>query len=203
MKYFFVALIGLVAVWIVVLGVQGDRHASRPWQWLNEMDQQQKFKPQSESGFYADGRSARMPIPGTIPTSKPVEQDYLLTGTIGNQWGDGIPVPVTMDLLRRGQERYTINCAVCHGTYGNGQGITTKYGLTGVANLLQDNYRKMTDGEIFNTIGNGKGQMMGYGGNLVPADRWAIVTYVRVLQKAQAATLEDVPASDLNKLGAP
>ncbi len=203
MKHFFIALLVLAVVGFFFLGLPGQLHQSRPWQWLNEMDQQQKLKPQQESSFFADGRGARMPIPGTVHTGKPVDNEYALTGAMGTQWGDGIPIPVTRELMQRGQERYNINCAVCHGAHGDGQGITTKYGLIGVANLLQNNYQKMADGEIFNTIGNGKGQMMGYGGNLVPEDRWAIVCYIRALQRSQNSSLQDVPSSQLNKLGAP
>jgi mono/diheme cytochrome c family protein len=203
MKYFFLSVVVLAIIFVAVMGFQGDKRQARPWQWLNEMDQQQKVTFQQESKFFADGRSARLPIPGTVHHGLPTDQEYLLTGMMNGQWGDGIPVPVTAGLMARGQERYGIYCAVCHSTLGNGQGVTSKYGLNGAANLLLENYRKMADGEIFNTIGMGKGQMLGLAANIVPEDRWAIVAYIRALQRSQNGTMADVPEAEKSKLGAP
>ena len=81
-------------------------------------------------------------------------------------WGTGIPVEVTPELMARGQERFTINCQVCHGGTGSGNGVTSKYGLNGIANYHDDKYLKMADGEIFNTITNGHNTMLGYGANV-------------------------------------
>jgi len=88
-------------------------------------------------------------------------------------------------LIARGQEAYTINCMVCHGATGYGNGITTLYGLAGVASYHQDKYRTMNDGEIYNTITNGKQSMSSYGHQVKVQDRWAIVAYLRVLQYSQ------------------
>ena len=119
--------------------------------------------------------------------------DYLNTGKMGDQWGTGLPLPVTAELLRRGQKEFTINCAVCHGATGQGNGITSKYGLLGIANYHQDKYRQMADGQIFNTITHGYNTMMAYGDKVTVKDRWAIIAYIRALQKSQDARLEDVP----------
>jgi mono/diheme cytochrome c family protein len=104
-----------------------------------------------------------------------------------------MPVAITMKLLARGQERYGIHCAVCHGATGIGNGITTQYGMVGVATFHDDRLRKMADGEIFNTISNGKGIMQPYGSQVPPLDRWAIIAYLRALQRSQQATVADVP----------
>lgn len=88
-------------------------------------------------------------------------------------------------LLARGQEAYSVNCSVCHGAVGNGKGITTIYGMAGVANYHADKYREMADGEIYNTITNGKQSMSSYGHQVKVQDRWAIVAYLRVLQYTQ------------------
>jgi cytochrome c len=159
-------------------------------------------KAQKPSDFFADGQGARMPIPGTVPTVVPVDHpsgDYFFTGAIGAKWGDGIPVTVNLALLKRGQEKYTINCAVCHGATGGGNGITSQYGLVGIANYHLEMYRTMADGQIFNTISKGKGQMMGYASNIPPEDRWAIVAYIRALQRSQFATVADVPENERSK----
>jgi mono/diheme cytochrome c family protein len=119
--------------------------------------------------------------------------DYFNTGKMGDQWGTGIPLSVTRELMERGQQRFNITCAMCHGASAAGNGITKQYGLATVVSLQDDRIRKMSDGEIFNTITNGKNTMMPYGPNIVVADRWAIITYLRALQRSQRAAIGDVP----------
>lgn len=126
--------------------------------------------------------------------------DYFNTGKMGNNWGTGIPVPVTEQLMQRGQQRFNINCSVCHGPTAAGNGVAKQFGLNTVATLQDDRIRKMADGEIFNTITNGKNTMMSYGGNVPVADRWAIIAYLRALQRSQNAAAADVPPEELAKL---
>jgi cytochrome c len=102
--------------------------------------------------------------------------------------------------MERGRERYTINCAMCHGGTGSGDGITSKYGLVGAASYHTDRLRKMSDGELFNVITNGKGQMMGYGYNILIDDRWRIVMYIRALQHAENAAPTDASADEQQQL---
>ena len=121
--------------------------------------------------------------------------DYYNTGKMEDQWGTGLPpqVPVTMELLKHGQKEFQINCAVCHGATGQGNGITSKYGLLSIANYHQDKYRQMADGQMFNTITNGYNTMMAYGDKVTVKDRWAIISYIRALQRSQYAKISDVP----------
>jgi mono/diheme cytochrome c family protein len=126
--------------------------------------------------------------------------DYYNTGKMGNNWGTGLPVPVTEQLMQRGQQRFNINCSVCHGFTAAGNGIAKQYGLNTVATLQDERIRKMADGEIFNTITNGKNTMMSYGGNVPVGDRWAIIAYLRALQRSQNAGAADVPPEELAKL---
>ena len=105
--------------------------------------------------------------------------------------------------MRRGQQRFNINCSVCHGLTAAGNGMAKQYGLATVATLQDERIRKMADGEIFNTITNGKNTMMSYGGNVPVADRWAIITYLRALQRSQNATAADVPPNQLAQLDKP
>jgi mono/diheme cytochrome c family protein len=112
---------------------------------------------------------------------------------MGSNWGTGLPVEVTPQLLERGMQRYNINCAVCHGPTAAGDGIVKQYGLATVVTLQDERIRNMADGEIFNTITHGKNTMMSYGPNVTVNDRWAIIAYLRVLQRSQNATLADVP----------
>jgi mono/diheme cytochrome c family protein len=164
------------------------------------MKRQPKVKYQTESTFFADGRGARMPVAGTVALEMPKELDYFHTGRMGANWGDGIPLPVTSELMERGRQRYAINCQVCHGAAGAGNGIVSQYGLVGIANYHDKRLREMPDGEIFNTITNGKASMYSYGDKIRAEDRWAIIAYVRALQRSQNATLNDVPESERGNL---
>jgi mono/diheme cytochrome c family protein len=121
---------------------------------------------------------------------------------MGNNWGTGIPVPVTPRLLERGRERFNITCAMCHGATATGNGIAKVHGLATVVTLQDDRIRKMADGEIFNTITNGKNTMMAYGPTIMVTDRWAIIAYLRALQRSQNTAIADVPPehrADLDK----
>lgn len=203
MRYFFFAFLVTVVSLVAILGFRGQKTQRTPFEIFNDMDHQAKFKSQSESRFFADGRADRAPVPGTIPASVPVGENasdsYYATGLINGNFGDGIPVPVDMKLLKRGQERYTINCAVCHGAGGAGNGIVSEYGFGGIANYHVDSIRQMPDGQIYYTIVHGKNNMLGLP-HIPPDDRWAIVAYVRALQRSQQGKLADVPESEREKL---
>ena len=225
LKYFFSIFVLVVVLLVTVAGFRGQKFQKPPIELFPDMDHQPKVKSQVPSSFYADGRGNRAPINGTVPlgyampqhkmvdgsageSQSPYKQvhfsggvGYLDTGKMGASWGTGIPLEVTPELIARGQERFNISCAVCHGATGAGNGIAGKYGLVAIANMHQDRIRQMADGEIFNTITHGKNTMMGYGDRIQVQDRWAIITYIRALQKSQGgATINDVPANERAKL---
>src|SRR5438046_6484952 len=112
---------------------------------------------------------------------------------MANHRRKSIPVPITPELMERGRQRFNITCAMCHGAAAAGNGITKQYGLATVVSLQDDRIRKMSDGEIFNTITNGKNTMMPYGPNIVVADRWAIIAYLRSLQRSPNTVVDDLP----------
>jgi cytochrome c5 len=132
-----------------------------------------------------------------------VGTDYYNTGKMADHWGTGIPLQVTREMMERGQERFNITCAMCHGAAAAGNGITKQYGLATVVSLQDERIRKMSDGEIFNTITNGKNTMMAYGPNIIMADRWAIIAYLRALQRSQNAAAADVPEEHRAELDKP
>jgi len=225
LKYFFYTFVLLVVLVVSVAGFRGQKSTKPPFELFPDMDRQPKVKAQVPSNFYADGRGNREPIAGTVPLGYAMPQhksldgstgasespykrvkfssgvSYFDTGRFGNQWGTGMPMEVTPEVISRGQERFTISCKVCHGATGAGNGIAGKYGLVAIANLHQQRIRDMADGEIFNTITHGKNTMMGYGDRIQVQDRWAIVAYIRALQKSQGgATINDVPATERAKL---
>jgi mono/diheme cytochrome c family protein len=226
LKYFFI-IFGLLVITVVsIAGFRGQRFKSPPIEIFPDMDHQPKVKAQKPSGFFADGSATRPPVAATVPLGYVMPQgnndlaetaeafgpyenisftgapDYLNTGKMGDRWGTGLPFEVTAAVMARGKERYSISCAVCHGATGAGNGITSKYGLVGIASLNQSRIREMSDGEIYNTITHGKNTMMGYGHNIQVPDRWAIVAYVRAIQRSQGAAIDDVPVSERAQLDA-
>jgi mono/diheme cytochrome c family protein len=214
--FFLLFLLTAIAT-VAILGFRGNRSADPPFELFPDMVRQVKVRAQAPLEFFADGRGPRLPVTGTVPIGyempKPgnspsgapseavshqrlgfsVGTDYYNTGKMGANWGTGIPVQVTAQLLQRGRDRFTITCAMCHGATATGNGITKQYGLATVVTLQDDRIRNMADGEIFNTITNGKNTMMAYGPNITVADRWAIIAYLRALQRSQRGTIADVP----------
>ena len=213
--YLVTALIVVLAV--SFLGFRGTRFTHPPAdvfpEWLFPgMKRQPHLKPMSESKFFADGRTDRAPVEGTVAASYgPLGHefrgdDHLYLGkNPDGSWAKGFPqqIVVNQRLLERGRDRFQIYCSPCHGVMGDGNGITKKYGMGATPSYFDDRIRNLTDGEIFNTITNGKqpGNMFPYGDKLVPEDRWAVVAYVRALQLAGHATIQDVPADHRSDLG--
>lgn len=190
---------------VSIFGFRGTSFTKPPVdvfpEWLFPgMKYQPKFRPQSASEFFADGRADRMPPPHTVMRGMLQDDDHLYRGKAANvQFAAGFPSAITVDMpfLKRGQERYTQFCAPCHGLNGSGDGILSKYGmgtLPGNGNYHSDRIRSMPEGQIFDTITNGSQSkvMFPYGDKLTPEDRWAVVAYVRALQRAQQGTIRDV-----------
>ncbi len=214
---------------VAVFGFRGQKSTGAPLEIFPDMVRQMKVRAQAPLAFFADGRGPRLPVAGTMPIgyempkpqtiatpAAPVEvpqpharvgfsvgTDYYDTGKMGDRWGTGIPVEVTRELMERGQQRFNITCAMCHGATAAGNGITKQYGLATVVSLQDERIRKMADGEIFNTITNGKNTMMAYGPNIMVADRWAIIAYLRALQRSQSAAIADVPPEHRAQLDKP
>jgi len=199
MRYFLLVFGVIVIAVMVVAGKRGDMSRRPPIELFPDMDRQPKLRPQEANSFFKDGLSSQQPIAGTISRGSPWQDSPENTGKIPGttNWVQTIPVPITQQLLARGRERYDINCAPCHGAQGDGKGITTKFGMAVIADLHDATTRKVpqqADGELFNTISHGKGLMQGYAANVTIQDRWAIVAYVRALQRSHLGSIEDVPA---------
>jgi mono/diheme cytochrome c family protein len=153
-----------------------------------DMHDQPRFKPLAESDFYADQRSARPPVEGTVARGQLHEDAYFYTGKIGANPGDYMPFPVTEDVLARGRERFNIYCAPCHSRLGDGQGMVVKRGYKQPPTFHQDRLRKAPLGYFFDVMTNGFGAMPDYAAQIQPRDRWCIVAYIRALQLSQNAT---------------
>ncbi len=159
-----------------------------------DMHDQPRFKPLAQSDFYADLRSARPQVLGTVARGQLHQDTYFYTGKLGNNPGDYMPFPVTEDVLERGQERFNIYCAPCHSRLGDGNGMIVQRGFRSPPSYHTDRLRKAPLGYFFDVITNGFGAMPEYASQIPPRDRWAIVAYIRALQLSQNATQADVPA---------
>ena len=153
------------------------------------MDNQPKLLPQTESTFFYDGASMRAPVPGTVARGELREDSRLFEGKdASGAFLARSPVPVDEALLERGRDRYAIYCAPCHDARGDGRGILFRRGNVPTASFHQEKILSYPDGQIFDVITNGVGLMPGYRWPIPPADRWAIVAWVRELQKKRTAT---------------
>jgi mono/diheme cytochrome c family protein len=165
------------------------------------MYQQARYNPLAPSDFFSDGRSAR-PIPaGAIPQGTVAVGNPVLSGkgADGNPVQE-IPVPVTMELLQQGQDRFTIYCTPCHGTTGDGKGVIVQHGMPQPPSFHTEAMYQAPAGHYFDVITNGFGKMLPYGYRVKPDERWAIVAYIRALQLSQNANQQNLPPEDRQKL---
>jgi hypothetical protein len=158
-----------------------------------DMHDQPRFKPLAESDFYADLRSARPPVEGTVARGQLHEDSYLYTGKFGNNPGDFMPFSVTEDVLIRGRERFNIYCAPCHSRLGDGNGMIVQRGFRAPPSYHTERLREAPLGYFFDVMTNGFGAMPEYASQIPARDRWTIVAYIRALQLSQQATTSDIP----------
>jgi len=160
-----------------------------------DMHLQPRENPLARSDFYADQRSARPLVEGTVARGDLQADTYFYTGKVGNNPGDVMPFPVTREVLERGRERYDIYCAPCHSRIGDGNGIVPSRGFARKPPSYHiPRLQKAPVGYFFDVITNGFGIMPDYASQIPVRDRWDIVAYVRALQLSQNATMADVPA---------
>lgn len=205
MRYFLL-IFGVGALLIVLIaGKRGDTTRRTPIEVFPDMDRQLKLRPQTPNGFFASGLSSQLTPPGTIAQSKPMtvggqeiypyEDMPVNTGRITGttNFVESNPFPITAQLLARGQQRFTIYCSPCHGQIGDGNGITKKIGAMAIVGNLHDKrIVELADGELFNTVSNGKNNMQGYAPQIPVEDRWAIIAYLRALQLSRLGSVDDL-----------
>jgi mono/diheme cytochrome c family protein len=158
-----------------------------------DMHDQPRFKPLAKSDFYADLRSARPPVEGTVARGQLHEDAYFYTGRVGTSPGDYMPFPVTADVLARGRERFNIYCSPCHSRLGDGKGMIPQRGFRAPPSYHTERLRNAPLGYFFDVMTSGFGAMPEYASQIPPRDRWAIVAYIRALQLSQNATVADIP----------
>lgn len=232
-------------------GCRGERSDAPPRQFFPDMDDSPRFRPQDETEFFADGRTQRKPVAGTVAFSRWsgdvdaasfVESDWsgsilaerarllkedraLFYGSVGGDaasaefWLDDIPIELTREVVLDGQEKFNIYCAACHGYEGDGNGMVGRRWSYPVPSFHDAKYqfesgtgeaadRAGRDGYLYHVIRNGVPndtqpgyyKMPSYGHALDEQEAWAVVAYVRTLQKARRGTIEDVPEQDRGRL---
>jgi mono/diheme cytochrome c family protein len=160
------------------------------------MDDQPKVRPQASSAFFFNGAGMRPPVPGTVPIGGLKEDGPFFTGkSADGQFVATIPHAVDETLVARGRDRYTIYCQPCHDARGDGRGILFQRGNIPTATFHQEKVLKYSDGQIFDIITNGSGLMAAYRWPIPPADRWAIVAYVREMQRDRQARAAAAPSA--------
>ena len=183
---------------------RGCTSSSPPIHLNPSMDNQPKARPQSASLFFSDGATMRQPVPGTIPIGGLKEDTAFFTGKgADGQFVATIPITADDALLERGRQRYTIYCQPCHDARGDGKGILFQRGNVPTATFHQEKILKYTDGQIFDIMSNGQGLMPAYKWPIPPADRWAIVAYIRGLQRDRQARATSAPTSAEASAGKP
>jgi hypothetical protein len=184
------SLVTLALVCVGGFAVAGCNYTLR-----QDMANQPRENPLSPSHFYADGRSARPIVENTVMRGA-LEEDALVVPKDSNAF----PLPLTKELLQRGQERYGIFCQPCHGMQGDGQGMVAMRGMKHPPSFHQDRLRAEPNGYIYDVIANGFGAMYSYSAQIPPRDRWAIVAYLRALQLSRNAPVNELPAGLKEKL---
>jgi len=181
------AAAGSLAALLIVAGCRQDMH------------DQPKMIPQRGSEFFADHRGARPQVLNTVARGQLHEDSYFYTGVVPGANGyleeqNMLPFPMTMEVLKRGLERFNIYCTPCHSRVGNGLGEIVQRGYKPAANLHDQVRLSQPISHYFYVMTHGYGAMPDYSAQLAPEDRWAVAAYIRALQYSQAASAQDVPA---------
>ena len=187
----------LLLISIVMMSCRGQKSDKPPIHPQQNMDEQQRFNAQQVNPFFEDGRSMREPVKGTVARGNLLHDTVLFEGvdSNGNYVAEN-PMELTRDFLYRGKERYEIFCQACHGGTGDGQGIimTGGYGYVPAPTFHREASYEMSEGELYSAIANGIRNMPSYASQIKVEDRWAIVAYIRALQKSQ-----NIPESEMDR----
>jgi len=167
-----------------------------------DMHVQPRYDPYEPTTFFADGRSERPPVAGTVARGQMITgpDQVMYTGKLNGADVSAFPFPVTREVLDRGRERFNIFCTPCHGFAGEGNGVIVQRGFQPPPSYHIERLRNAPPGHFFDVITNGFGAMYPYGYRVPPRDRWAIVAYIRALQLSRNATIGDLPDSEREKL---
>jgi hypothetical protein len=180
--------VGCLVVTIFLFGCRLDMHI------------QPKYLPYEPTSFFADGRSERQPVPGTVARGQLRLDELFYTGRENGVVANRFPFAITRADLDRGRERYNIYCTPCHDYTGSGRGMIVQRGFPQPPSYHIQRLREAPVGHFFEVMTDGFGAMYSYAARVDPADRWRIAAYIRVLQLSESATVQDVPQAERQKL---
>lgn len=158
-----------------------------------DMHDQPRHEPLELNDFFANKSASRLPVEGTVARGHLKTDTHFYYGKINGELVNTFPFPITKEVLQRGRERYNIYCSPCHDELGYGNGMIVQRGFRQPPSFHIDRLRQVPVGHIYDVITNGLGAMYSYSDRIKPADRWAIVAYVRTLQLSQNMSIEEVP----------
>ncbi|MBK7644481.1 MAG: cytochrome c [Planctomycetes bacterium] len=172
-----------------------------------DMHDQPRKKPQSASAFFADGKTARNFVPGTIPHDATddlhandnrwlAEDEAFYTGKLDGKLVETFPLKVDAELLERGRNRFTVTCTPCHGRLGNGEGTAVARGMKQPPSYHIERLVKSPPGYFFDVMTNGFASMYDVADRVNPKDRWAIVAYIRALQLSETIKYDELSAQE-------
>jgi mono/diheme cytochrome c family protein len=167
-----------------------------------DMHDSPSYDPLQESTFFADGRASRTLVANTIARGQLREDEHLYTGKVNGQLAVDFPMPVTAEVMARGQERFNVFCSPCHGRTGEGNGMIVQRGFRQPPSYHEERLVNAPAGHFFDVMTHGFGAMQDYSAQVPVADRWAIAAYIRALQYSRRATMDDVPADRRAELDA-
>jgi mono/diheme cytochrome c family protein len=159
-----------------------------------DMHDNPRYEPLEESAFFENGGASRLLVANTVARGQLRDDDHLYTGKVDGKPAAEFPMPVTAEVMARGQERFNIYCAPCHGRTGEGTGMIVQRGFRQPPSYHEDRLRQAPAGYFFDVMTNGFGAMQDYASQVTVQDRWAIAAYIRALQLSRGATMDDVPA---------
>jgi len=201
MKAFKYLLFAAIALPLVLTSCRGEKFETQPVHPNMNMDQQKRFEAQERNEFFADNRAMRLPVEGTVARGNLKENKPLYQGiNEDSSFVEDIPVDVTKSFIYRGKERYEVFCTPCHGASGDGKGIimANNYGYVPAPSFHIERLQNQSDGYIYSAIANGIRNMPSYATQIETKDRWAIVAYVRALQRSQNVTEEGMQEYDVD-----
>ncbi len=190
----------IVKIGILVIALFALAGCSNTLYGAQLMRFQPRYDPLEASPFFEDGHSARTPVEDTVARGQLRLDELMYSGRVDGKYATDFPMPITRDVLERGQERFNIFCAPCHGAVGDGQGMVVQRGFKQPPSFHIDRLRQVPPGYFFYVMTNGFGSMYSYNARVSPEDRWAITAYIRVLQLSQYSDASVVPADDMQKL---
>ena len=183
--------LGVVAVSLALAGCRQDMHDAP------------RYEPLEANPFFANDAASRPLVANTVARGLLREDTHLNEGKVNGQLATTFPMPVTAEVMARGQERFNVFCSPCHGRTGSGNGMVVQRGFRAPPSYHEDRLRNAPVGYFFDVMTNGFGAMQDYSAQVPVADRWAIAAYIRALQLSQRATVDDVPANRRAELDAP